>query len=80
MVESALTLSILTKFSTLQLAQIITGPYCAEDKLKAANALPLKLKAFMRSAEWLALSIEDKDTIREAMKFDTTAEGFSAIN
>lgn len=80
MVESALTFSILNNFSVMQLARIITGHYCAEDKLKAANFLPLKAKGFMRTREWLALSVEDKNTINEALKYDTTAEGFSAIS
>lgn len=81
MVDSALTLSIITKLSVLQLARIITtGHYCQEDKLKAANGLWMKVDKFMRTAEWMALSLDDKQIIREAMKFDTTAEGFSAIN
>ncbi len=81
-IDSALTFAVICGLTPMQLAKIVTGPYCAEDKLKAANGLKMKVNSlnYTRTKDWLSLSIEDKNTLREALSFDTTAEGFSAIN
>lgn len=72
-IESALTYKIMSSMSLLDLAKIVVDEhYTPEDRLKAANGIKTRE---LNGAAWLALSLEDKATVRKAFEYDTTGEG-----
>lgn len=65
----------------IDLAGIVNnGNYSQADHMKAANALHARATGEMKGAGWLALSRHEKAEVREALKFDTTGEGFMSIS
>lgn len=64
-----------------ELAAIVNAEhYSAADRLKAANALHARAAGEMKGAGWLALDRSEKAAVREALKFDTTGEGFIPVS
>ncbi len=79
--SDGLTMKIAYAMPIVDLAGIVNNPnYAQADKLKAANALQARAAGEMKGAGWLMLSRHEKAEVRQALKFDTTGEGFTAIS
>jgi hypothetical protein len=78
--SEGLTRNIAYAMPFVELAGIVNnGNYSQADRLKAANAMHARAKGEMKGAGWLSLSRHEKELVREALKFDTTGEGFQPI-
>lgn len=79
--SEGLTQAIAYAMNIGDLASIVNAEhYSAADRLKAANALHARAAGEMKGAGWMALDRHEKAAVREALKFDTTAEGFMPIS
>jgi len=79
--SEGLTAKIAYAMPLVDLAGIVNnGNYSQADRLKAANALHARAAGEMKGAGWLSLSRHEKAEVREALKFDTTGEGFMPIS
>ena len=78
--SEGLTQQIAYAMPFVDLAGIVNNAnYSDADRRKAANAMHARAPAEMKGAGWLALSRHEKAEVREALKFDTTGEGFQPI-
>lgn len=78
--SEGLTARIAYAMPLAELAAIVNAEhYSKEDRLKAANALHARAPGEMKGAGWLSLCRSEKAAVREALKFDTTGEGFTVI-
>ena len=79
--SEGLTMQIAYAMPLPDLAAIVNAEhYSKEDRLKAANALHARAAGEMKGAGWLSLCRSEKAAVREALKADTTGEGFMAIS
>lgn len=79
--SDGLTMQKLMAMEFVRVAAIVNGEhYSAEDRIKAANALHMRKFHDMNGAGWMSLTIGEKKSVRKALEFDTTGEGFSAIS
>jgi len=69
---NGLTMTAILNMPFLQLAKIVNAEsYAMSERNKAAHGLHMRAGAEMNGAGWLALGIDEKATVRKAMKFQT---------
>lgn len=81
MSNGGLTMKIAYAMPLVDLAGIVNNDkYTGTDRLTAANALHARAAGEMKGAGWLILSRHEKAEVRQALKFDTTGEDYTAIS